>query len=434
MLLPSTSRQKMVDTLVFGVQAKALWEERIGEEKLILPDTFLRHSFETVPFYIHRNSSGFSMNWTDMPLVGKDKIVSNPMDFCSSTFNLDCLDWKTTSGSTGIPLRICRDPASLYGFLYDSYRLFAHFIPNFAQAICPGKIGVVLVVDNPNRVPMTMINPALSFSLNHQVVLGRSKAEDNIVVQQLRQTQIPLIYGRPRSLHRLYELDMEIPPSGRHITAMAALVSGDNLYDDERHLLESWFKCPVFNAYGSQEAGLVGVECEHKTGIHVFDDRILLEILTTSGDLKREGAGEMIITNMANWAMPFIRYRSGDYAKVVRSHCPCGHNGWSIAELSGRDSVYFVFPKNRKFNPSLLNPLFEKVQVKQFQIIQQRDSSLVVRWIPWNVNRDVSDIEKFLETEFNKLLSGVKVNFECVDTIGEVGKKVQRFSSVLWKF
>ena len=195
-----------------------------------------------------------------------------------------------------------------------------------------------------------------------------------------------------------------------------------------RRRLESWFSCLVHDAYASQEAGVVGIHCGSETGgIHLVRDAGIVEVLAEDGKLLNEGSGEMVVTNLTNWAMPFLRYRTGDTITLKSTaHCVCGQTGPMITELAGRDSVYVEFGGTR-FNPSLLNPMFEALPIQQFQVLQQLDETLYIRVVVSDVVSDYKQIEDRLKTGVQHEIGKVNIHLEFVSQISRAGEKVQRY-------
>ena len=362
----------------------------------------LRHAIESVPFYgmLFNGSSGsrssdiHGIDVRDFPLSTKEMILAGHSDRHSRLFDRSGLTNFTTSGTTGIPRTVPRDSASHYFFSYESFHDVSMRVAEFREHLRPGIDGVALINDNPDRAPFTFINPAIGYALNHRYILGIDSVNDERLVLTLREATIPLLYGRPRALLRLAELDASLGKAPRTIRPTAILVSGDNLYPDDRMRLANWFGCSVFNAYISQESGFVGMDCEHSAGMHVFGHRAVVEVLRDNGEVSSDGEGELVVTNLENWAMPFIRYRTGDIARVETGSCACGYVGPTITELAGRDSTHFILNGNR-LNPSVLNPIFEALPVRQFQVVQRSERTFDVLWIP---ARDAGEPEKIEHT------------------------------------
>jgi phenylacetate-CoA ligase len=188
------------------------------------------------------------------------------------------------------------------------------------------------------------------------------------------------------------------------------------------------FLCSVHDAYASQEAGVIGVHCGHAAGgIHLISEAAVIEVLSEGGNLVNAGPGEMVVTNLTNWAMPFLRYRTGDAIRLeFKAECVCGQSGPMITGISGRDSVYFLF-SGQRFNPSLLNPVFEALPIEQFQVIQFPNQSLLTRVVCGNGAVDKKILEETLKKGMENLIGDVDIAFEFVPRIGDQGKKIQRY-------
>jgi phenylacetate-CoA ligase len=105
----------------------------------------------------------------------------------------------------------------------------------------------------------------------------------------------------------------------------AVFSNGERIFPDQRDILEEAFQCPVFERYGSSEFAGVAHECEEHNGLHIFNDLFLVEVIHESGRPARNGEiGELIVTDLSNLYMPFIRYRTGDLAVPTDRECPCG--------------------------------------------------------------------------------------------------------------
>ena len=89
--------------------------------------------------------------------------------------------------------------------------------------------------------------------------------------------------------------------------------------------LEKALGSRLYPHYGSRECGLGGaVTCPAFDGMHLRENHIIPEIIDGKGNVLPEGEfGELVITTIGLEAMPLIRYRTGDYTRIMPS-CPCG--------------------------------------------------------------------------------------------------------------
>ena len=104
-----------------------------------------------------------------------------------------------------------------------------------------------------------------------------------------------------------------------------ALVSGDACPGGVMDELEKTLGSKLYPHYGSRECGLGGaVTCQAFAGMHLRENHIIPEIIDEQGNVLPDGEyGELVITTIGADAMPLIRYRTGDYTRIL-PQCPCG--------------------------------------------------------------------------------------------------------------
>jgi len=135
----------------------------------------------------------------------------------------------------------------------------------------------------------------------------------------IRETQPETYIGFPvtlLSLSRLY---------GEGFTIKRALVSGDACPRGVMEELEKALGSKLYPHYGSRECGLGGaVTCPAFEGMHLRENHIIPEIIDGQGNVLPDGEyGELVITTVGSEAMPLIRYRTGDFTRIL-PQCPCG--------------------------------------------------------------------------------------------------------------
>ncbi|MCC8190743.1 MAG: phenylacetate--CoA ligase [Planctomycetes bacterium] len=113
----------------------------------------------------------------------------------------------------------------------------------------------------------------------------------------------------------------------------------------------------AFDIYGMTETGGVGTlgqDCPDHSGIHVWEDHYLLEVLNReTGVPVADGEfGELAITSLTRRAIPVIRFRTGDLTRVLsRDTCACGRTHVRIAPITGRVDDMLII-KGINFFPS----------------------------------------------------------------------------------
>lgn len=105
-----------------------------------------------------------------------------------------------------------------------------------------------------------------------------------------------------------------------------ALVSGDACPEGVTEACERLLGTRLFPHYGSREMGLGGaVTCPAHAGLHLRENHIIAEIVGPDGAPLPDGeAGELCVTTIGMEALPLIRYRTGDHARILPGLCPCG--------------------------------------------------------------------------------------------------------------
>src|SRR5262249_36059664 len=120
------------------------------------------------------------------------------------------------------------------------------------------------------------------------------------------------------------------------------------LHDWERRTIEAVFDCPVTNRYGCEEVSLIACECERHDGLHINADGVYVEVLRHDGTPAAPGeAGAVVVTALANRAMPILRYQVGDMAVASDRCCPCGRGLPLLECIEGRVADYVVTPSGQ---------------------------------------------------------------------------------------
>ena len=96
----------------------------------------------------------------------------------------------------------------------------------------------------------------------------------------------------------------------------------------------------LYDIYGLTEiyGPGIGINCEHNTGMHYWDDYLYLEIIDPkTGEPVPDGEqGEIVITTLVKEGAPLIRYRTHDLSRIIPGECPCGRSYPRIDTIMGR--------------------------------------------------------------------------------------------------
>jgi phenylacetate-CoA ligase len=217
----------------------------------------------------------------------------------------------------------------------------------------------------------------------------------------------------------LYEVARRLEESGivPAFRPGSIVVGAEKLHAFQRERIERIFRVPVFETYGSREFMLIGAECERHAGLHLTAEHLVVEILDDSGLPTPDGVeGNVVITDLYNYGMPFVRYANGDRAIAGFGACPCGRGLPVLRQVVGRRLDTIVATDGRlipgEFFPHMVKDF---PGVRRFQVTQEEPAR--VRFAL--ATRDMAEPDRArLEALVRGALGpGVCVDFEEVSDV-----------------
>jgi len=156
-----------------------------------------------------------------------------------------------------------------------------------------------------------------------------------------------VVHAIPSYMARLHEVFVELGLDPQRDTRLRLLVIGAEPHSEEtRQRIQAAFGVKAFNSYGLSEMNGPGVafECEHQTGLHLWEDAFLAEIVDpeTLAPLPEGERGELVLTSLDRQAMPILRYRTRDLTRFLPGTCPCGRTHRRIDRITGRSDDMFI--------------------------------------------------------------------------------------------
>lgn len=189
------------------------------------------------------------------------------------------------------------------------------------------------------------------------------------------------LFGYASALYLLARYLQRHDRAPRPDNLRVAFTTAEPLYEFQRAAIHSAFRCPAAVEYGSRDAGLIANECP-AGGLHVAAEGIAVEILP---DAHAGGAttGEIVVTNAYSYAMPIIRYRTGDVGALAEGACQCGRGLPCLAAVEGRRTDFLVTPEGRVMHAlAAIYVLRELPGLREFQLVQERLDLVRVTLVP----------------------------------------------------
>jgi phenylacetate-CoA ligase len=390
----------------------------------------LKHAYTTVPYYrelfdqIGVIPSDFrsieDLSW--LPVLTKKEIRLQRDRLLSSAFGKSKLFRKTTSGSTGVPLEI--------------------YVDRFAKewkAACTlrsdqwsgWKLGerVAKVWGNPEYQNQGWKGKFRNLLIDRATYLDTIGLDESALANfatELNRNPPSLLFGHAHSLYLFAQYCdrnkiMEIQPKGIISTAMP-------LHQFQRNLMEKVFNCAVTNRYGCEEVSLIASQCEQHQDLHVNSDSILAQTLQDSQRSDLPSTGNLVLTDLVNFAMPLIRYQVGDVVTHSTNSCPCGRGLPTISRVEGREADYVLTPDGKMISGISLTENFAmKISgIEQLQIIQPSIRELTLLIVPGSQFSSASrnEIDSLTTSLFGP---DVRSEVELVDAIHQDPSGKYRF-------
>ena len=341
----------------------------------------LNYSVQNIPFY-KRRLAGFDPqkiksleDIKNLPVINKEELKVAGPDAIAK--NRRRLILKTTSGTTGPP----------FNFVIDRDFFSLEIARNLRIFDLPGlEMGEPWVLFTPLRGKK---NPIFSFFTNRLVLDANlittertppccpSSADNKLTPDEntIRQfcTKIKAhkpktIYSYPSSLIALATFIRKWGITGINIKTIIS--SGEVLTPKARSFIEETFDGKVFNLYGTTEFPSIAEECKEHNGLHIFTDSYIVEFVNN---------GEIVITDLYNYTMPFIRFQTGDRGFLKNGQCNCGRSLPLMEITQGRVSDLIISPDGKFLRRTFFASLFKKNQeIEKFEIVQNEQGRIMI--------------------------------------------------------
>lgn len=290
-----------------------------------------QHAIRNIPFYSNLNTDRLE----DFPVVFKRKIVENYEEFYAENYLKEKYWIKSTSGSTGEPfdvrqnnLKINRNIAdTLYFSKRSGYQLGSSlFYIRFWDELLR-KSGLQAKIQNVVQIEITELDDRALNRLCQQ--LSRNP----------KRTKGLLGYASGFDLLIRYLEDQHVRFDFSGVKS--AIAMAEALSPITRDKFKSYFDVPLLSRYSNTENGIIAQQIPGTgTDFIINWASYYIEILDFNSDTPVQNGqqGRIVITDLFNYAMPLIRYDTGDVGTME-----VGHDGIPLlSTIEGRlhDTIY----------------------------------------------------------------------------------------------
>ncbi len=364
-------------------QWKPYSEQKKDQEKQ------LRHmisfAYENVPYY-HKLFNKLNLTPSDinmvedlekLPILTKDTIKDNWEDF--KPFNLETMKYyiNSTGGSTGTPFRyrLSKYDRFLSGaMLYRGWGSAGYELGDRMVFLGGSSLDVgskPFIIKKAHEISRN-IRKLSSFDMDVGNMQKYADIINSFGPKYLR--------GYPSSINffanYIKEYDVKILPlSGVFTTA-------EKLLPNARKNIEDTLDCDVYDGYGLNDGGVSAYECSEHNRLHIDMERSIMEVVDDTGTQMENGIGGILATSLHNYAMPFIRYDTGDMGHIANDcSCGCGRGSMVLREVIGRSVDILQTPEGKAVHGWFFLYIFWEYGegIKEYQVVQEKLNRLVIK-------------------------------------------------------
>jgi len=344
----------------------------------------VKHAYKYVPYYrklfkklcILPDDIKSAEDLKKLPLLTKDELRRNPEEFTPRRGKGLLASRNFTSGSSGKPLELRRD---LYSINFENAILWNQ--KQSAGIRFSDRIAVLreeLVVPFENRKPPFWRYSAFE---NKMFISSYHLGRENIrhYVKALEDFKPAAIEAEPSSLYILSRFIKDEGLCPLSFSVKAVFTSSEVLLDKHKALIEDVFGGRIYDFYGNGErVAAIGMCGE---GVyHVIPEYGIMEFMPLDGN---SGRAEIVGTSLHNYAMPLLRYRTGDVVEVSDANCRCGRKSKVIKKIEGRLADFLVSSDGKLIYVDACYLMLQGVKnLIEAQIIQENFNHIRIRYMP----------------------------------------------------
>lgn len=405
-------------------QAAQWWStERSREYQLERLREILQLAYRRTQFY-HRQFDSLEFHPQDMksldclrrlPTIDKQTISENLPDMCTKNVRDIDVDFGSTGGVGGSPLHFYVNAGRSsveYAYLTTSWQRVGY------------KLGVPTATlrGRPVQADRNGLYHEYEPILRHHYYSSFHMSDENMAryLEHIATIGPCFLHVYPSTVVALARFILrsggQAPRNIKGIIAESEIV-----YPEHRKMVEEVFGSRYFSCYGQSEKVVLAAECESCTDYHVWPTYGYFELLdeedhpvTVPGQ-----RGEIVGTGFINTVMPFIRYRTGDWATYMGDRCAaCGREHTIIRDIRGhRTQEVLIAADGSEISWTALNMHDDTfLNVRQFQFMQEKPGRAILRVVPAN-GFGPKDVGRMQSNLGRKLDGQLSFTIELVDAI-----------------
>lgn len=376
----------------------------------------LKFSYENIPIY-HKKFKEVNLKSEDiktaedlikLPFLTKDEVQNSfPKEIVSPLVDLSKCWTSHTSGTSGKPI------TTVYDKKAEDFEKACVLRPNLSCG--QGLFDKWVVITSPEHIQDKTLNKKWFqrlglFSQEYISLFEDAKKQISI----LEKLNPEVLDGYSSSL---YLIAKELKASGNNkIKPKIVYGTSDMLTKEMRTVINSAFDVEIYDQFGSVEMGRTAWECPKHSGYHIDMEAVVMEFIKDNEQVTSGERGEIVYTNLYNYAMPFIRYQIGDVGILTDERCACGRGLPLMKIIEGRKTDFIKVPNGKVFPPNIWIVILMSHEIEQYKVIQEKLDYFNIKIIPKSgFNKE--SIEDIKNKAKNVLGHEVTIDIEIVNEI-----------------
>jgi phenylacetate-CoA ligase len=323
-------------------------------------ERILLHAVSTTAFY--GKFKGYKIN--DFPVIDKNTIRNNFNEFLSSKYDRSKLHKVSTSGSTGTPFFVLQDPLKRFRQTADNL-----YFNEYAGFPLGNRLYYLRIWNEINR--MGVIKRFIKNIVPIEASNLSEEATDRFLQQIKTDRSIKAFLAYSSTYEALLRNLLSLKITKIEGTVAVIFAMSEALPEPVRLQLSKIFNCPVLLRYSNSENGFLAHQYSASHNKYMINGAsFLVEVLHIDKDepVKDGEYGRIVITDLFNFAMPFIRYDTGDIGTLGYDQAT-GNPVFNRIEGRKLDFIYDM--NGNMLSPHVIDYAIRSYEgVKQFQFIQ----------------------------------------------------------------
>lgn len=281
-----------------------------------------------------------------------------------------------TSGSTGTPMTVAYDESA------EDFQKAVALRPNISCG--QGYFDKWVTFTDPRHITSKKLFQYFGLFNPTRISLFESLENQISLLQEIK----------PRILEaypsHLYTLTRKIEELGAAVNPRIIFTTAELMDSRTREYVETILSAPIYDQFGGVELGRTAWQCPMREGYHIDTEAVVMEFVKDGQQVAQGETGEIVYTGLYNYAMPLIRYASGDMGKMANRMCSCGRGLPLMEMILGRKDDFLVGSNGSLVTPITMDLIFKNMmEIDECRVIQESMNLIIVQVVskkPLNSN------------------------------------------------